>query len=186
MTAVLGIDPGFRATGMALVDYETSDLLSAWTITPSVHDGHGIGPTLHQIAEHVTQAIREFEPFEVAIESPISHRSGSTTVRLGQVSGAILAGLWRHNIDPCMVNNQTRQSAAEMWLRGADVAADHLADMVDNTAAAYRVTQAKARACVAARLRWGSIHLTPDEADACWIAAVALTQAHRRFDGDVA
>jgi Fe-S cluster assembly ATPase SufC len=28
--------------------------------------------------------------------------------------------------------------------------------------------------------------LTPDEADACWVAAVALTAAHRRYDGESA
>lgn len=179
MATVLGIDPGLRKTGMALLDYDTGDLAYAWTITPTIHNDMGIGPVLHQIAQHVGQAITDFEPFDVAIESPISHRSGTTTIRLGQVSGAILASLWARTIDPEMVNNQTRQKAADTWAHGTDLGTDPIR-------AQFKVTYAKARACAAARLRWSAPDLTPDEADACWIAAVALDMAHAMFDGDVA
>lgn len=157
MTVVLGLDLALKATGWALVDYDDGTLIGHGTIdtAPAME----LSERLDHIATAIFDLVDTWSPIEIGVEQPIAYRSGTTTLRLGMVHGAVRVAMWRRNIAPA----EYGPSAVKRHATGRGDA--------DKTA---MVT----RACV----RWG-VDLTHDEADAAWVADLARIDSIETFGG---
>lgn len=90
-TRILGIDPGTRLVGYAIIErqargqyhYLECGVLKADTKT-SVQD------RLHVIAQHLGDLIEEFSPCVLALEKAFCGRNASSALKLGQARGAIM------------------------------------------------------------------------------------------------
>lgn len=142
---VLGLDLALGHTGWAHVAYEDGTLLASGVIAPDA------GLELHERLIHIADAVHDVlteSVMTVAIERAVSHRSGTTTIRLGMVHGAVLVAL--HN-GPGFID--VGPTEVKKWATG-NGAAD------------------KDAMVAAAHTRFGR-KLTADEADAALVAAWA-------------
>ena len=88
---VLGLDPGSRVLGYAVVDrldrggfaYRECGALVAEATRP-------VAERLLEIATELREVIREFTPTEAAMEDVFSHRNARSALVLGQARGAAL------------------------------------------------------------------------------------------------
>lgn len=87
---VLGLDPGSRRTGFAVVEGEGNKFRS-------LRHGRAVPPAklelpqrLHAIASRVGEIMDEFSPDCVAVEEAFYHESVRSTLVLGHVRGALL------------------------------------------------------------------------------------------------
>ena len=107
---VLGIDPGSRITGWAVVCRERGayrHLASGAIRAP--RDGT-LAQRVVVIYEALVQVIAEHQPDEVAVEGIFHHRSADSALRLGHARGVVLlavaqAGLAIHEYAPAQVKN---------------------------------------------------------------------------------
>lgn len=89
MTRILGIDPGSRTTGYAIIEGDGNH---------HVHVTHGCIRTgeatfpqrLGQIFSGVTEIIAKFSPQEVAIEDVFVSKNAASALKLGQARGAAI------------------------------------------------------------------------------------------------
>lgn len=155
MTVVLGLDLSLRSTGWALVDFDDATAVEAGVIEtkPALE----LSERLALIADSVLTLVDEWTPIEIGVEAPFAARSGTTTIRLGMVHGAVRLACWRRCIAPAEVTPATLKHHATG--RGN----------ADKT-----VMQARALA------RFG-VTVGPDEADALWVADWARVQAWERI-----
>ncbi len=90
--AILGIDPGLRATGWGAIAIDGSHLtlIGAGTITTVATDDLGI--RLAAIHRGLDEVLGKIEPSEVAVEQTFVSANGQSTLKLGQARGiAMLA-----------------------------------------------------------------------------------------------
>lgn len=87
----LGLDLALGVTGWAHVAYEDGALLASGLISPdtSLPLIDRLNFVAHKVGELVTDSVSN-----IYVEQPISHRSGTTTIRLGMVHGAVLHELY--------------------------------------------------------------------------------------------
>lgn len=92
---VLGIDPGSRITGWALVESSGNRLsvLAVGTAAPRTGE---LAARLGSIAEQVERLIAEWGPESVAVERAFVGRNVASALRLGEIRGAVLAVAGRH------------------------------------------------------------------------------------------
>ncbi len=96
---VLGIDPGLRITGYALVSCNGSsvELLEAGTL--KTVDGDALENRLKTIYEGLEDVISEFRPDAVSVERLYSHyKHPQTAVVMGHARGIIYLCAARHNL----------------------------------------------------------------------------------------
>ncbi len=88
---VLGLDPGSRATGYALIDCSGthSDYVASGAIRTT---SESFPDRLQEIFAGVSRLVGEFHPDEVAIERVFMHRNPDSAIKLGQARGAALCG----------------------------------------------------------------------------------------------
>ena len=88
---VLGLDPGSRATGYALLECvgTTSTYLASGAIRTTADS---FPRRLEEIFAGVTRLVGEYRPDEVAIERVFMHRNPDSAIKLGQARGAALCG----------------------------------------------------------------------------------------------
>lgn len=157
MTTVLGLDLSYASTGVGVIDYDTGEYVRSGVLAPV---GDSLGERLDLIASRTLGWIDTSEPIEIAIETPIAYRSGTTTIRLGMVHGAVLAAMARRGLDP----HQVSVGEVKRHATGAGNAT-------------------KVEMIAAAERRWPiGRPFTNDEADALWIADLARIEAHKNFD----
>ncbi len=88
---MLGLDPGSRATGYALIECTGTD--SAYLASGAIHtEGESFTDRLQEIFASVSRLVAEFQPDEVAIERVFMHRNPDSALKLGQARGAALCG----------------------------------------------------------------------------------------------
>ncbi|MBY0276369.1 crossover junction endodeoxyribonuclease RuvC [Candidatus Binatia bacterium] len=94
---VLGIDPGSRVTGWALVEASGNTLrvLAVGTAAPRTGE---LAARLGSIAEQVERLIGEWAPESVAVERAFVGRNVASALRLGEIRGAVLAVAGRHGL----------------------------------------------------------------------------------------
>ena len=94
---VLGIDPGSRITGWALVEAsgKTLDVLAIGTAAPRSGE---LAARLGSIAEQVERLIAEWAPESVAVERAFVGRNVASALRLGEIRGAVLAVAGRRGL----------------------------------------------------------------------------------------
>ena len=88
---VLGLDPGSRATGYALLECvgTTSTYLASGAIRTTADS---FPRRLEEIFAGVSRLVSEYRPDEVAIERVFMHRNPDSAIKLGQARGAALCG----------------------------------------------------------------------------------------------
>jgi crossover junction endodeoxyribonuclease RuvC len=94
---VLGIDPGSRVTGWALVESTGAALrvLSAGVASPRAGE---LAWRLGNIAEQIDRLIDQWTPESVAVERAFVGRNVASALRLGEIRGAGLAGAGRRGL----------------------------------------------------------------------------------------
>lgn len=137
---IVGLDLSLRCSGWARLDYETGDLFDAGVITTDTRDP--IDVSLRSIAAAVRDVCRDAA--DVFVEQPIAYRSGTTTITIAMVHGAVLASL---PTVPVVALGPTEVKRHATGRGNAD----------------------KDAMRVAAARRWGEL-LPSDEADAAWVA----------------
>ena len=95
---VLGIDPGSRLTGWALVESSGAKLhvLGVGVAAPSA--AGTLATRLGSIAEEVDRLITAWTPESVAVERAFVGRNIASALRLGEVRGAVLAVAGRRGL----------------------------------------------------------------------------------------
>ena len=96
---VLGIDPGSRVTGYALVSKEGAQfrLFEAGLIRSNTKAE--IPTRLHEIHSGLVDVITQYNPNEAAIESIFRYKSSESALRLGQARGVALLALAQHGLN---------------------------------------------------------------------------------------
>jgi crossover junction endodeoxyribonuclease RuvC len=88
---VLGLDPGSRATGYAVL--ECAGTVSTYVASGSIRTKADSFPRrLEEIFAGVSRLVSEYRPDEVAIERVFMHRNPDSAIKLGQARGAALCG----------------------------------------------------------------------------------------------
>jgi len=100
---ILGLDPGSRITGIGIIDGES--LVAARQLSLGSGD---MPERLAGIFSGVTDAIAEFQPDVVAIETVFMSRNPQSAIKLGQARGAAIcaavhAGLAVHEYAPRLI-----------------------------------------------------------------------------------
>lgn len=86
---ILGLDPGSRVTGFAVLDCAGGEI--RYVISGGIRaDGNDFPARLQQIFNGVAQLVAEHQPDEVAIERVFMHRNADSALKLGQARGAAL------------------------------------------------------------------------------------------------
>lgn len=152
---LLGIDPGSRNTGWAVIDIQGSNYMHIASGTLVLGDGEVAG-RLKGIYEGITALALEHQPHEFAIEQAFMNRNADSALKLGQARGAAIC------------------AAAMSDLPVAEYAPRSVKQSVVGTGAA---TKEQVQLMVATLLKLPLESLQADEADAI---AVALCHAHYR------
>lgn len=159
---VLGLDVSITKPGYAIWDSETDDIVLYGHIpTPA---SWTLGERLEHIVEAVKDLVSGDNPYEypeicvdeIYVEQPISFRSGTGTIRIAQVHGAL-----RYMLYYCFalnVDDEKNVSSVKKFATGKGNATKH--EMI-----------------AAAEARWDG-DFTDDEADAAWVAVCGYTEAH--------
>ncbi|MBV5311264.1 crossover junction endodeoxyribonuclease RuvC [Chromatium okenii] len=86
---ILGIDPGSRITGFAIIDSDGQH--SVWIASGCIRVGEQPWPDrLGTLFDRVAALVAEYQPQMLAVEQLIFARDPSAALKLGQARGAIL------------------------------------------------------------------------------------------------
>lgn len=95
MTVILGIDPGSRITGYAIIEARQKQLLYVSSGCIRVA-GKTLAQNLDQIYAGISEVIQKHNPHEAAIEQVFMHQNPGSALKLGQARGvAIVAAAQR-------------------------------------------------------------------------------------------
>jgi crossover junction endodeoxyribonuclease RuvC len=87
---ILGLDPGSRITGFAVLDCEANQI--RYVASGSIRaQGSNFPERLRQVFTGVAAIATEHQPDEVAIESVFMHRNADSALKLGQARGVALS-----------------------------------------------------------------------------------------------
>lgn len=87
---ILGLDPGSRCTGYAVV--QVTPASTQYVVSGSIRArGENLAQRLQDIFISVDQLTQQYRPDEVAIESVFMHRNADSALKLGQARGAALS-----------------------------------------------------------------------------------------------
>ncbi len=96
MQRILGIDPGSRITGYAVIDTDGSR--NTHVVHGCIRTGRDNFPgRLGEIFQGITQVIAEFSPAEVAIEDVFVAKNAASALKLGQARGAAICAAVQAN-----------------------------------------------------------------------------------------
>lgn len=95
MTTILGIDPGSRITGYAIIESVQKQLIyiSSGCIRVS---GKSVAQNLDQIFTGISEVIAKYHPEEAAIEQVFMHRNPGSALKLGQARGVAIVAAAQH------------------------------------------------------------------------------------------
>ena len=152
---LLGIDPGLRITGWGVIDVVGNRL--RWIADGVVRsdDQLAMAERLAQLHRGVMAVIAEYRPIEAAVEETFVNKNPSSTLKLGQARGAVLA------------------ASALAGLLVAEYAPRLVKKSVVGTGTAAK----EQVGMMVRRLLPGCLHAKADAADAL---AVAVCHAHHR------
>ena len=86
---ILGVDPGTRALGYAIVDWgRAAEYVECGVLKADVREG--MATRLHAIVAELGEIIEEFEPTVLALEKAFYGRNAASALKLGQARGAII------------------------------------------------------------------------------------------------
>lgn len=89
MTRILGIDPGSRITGYAVID-DTGQGMRYVSSGCIRIEADYFPDRLKKIFDGVSEVVAEFRPTQMAIEQVFMHRNADSALKLGQARGAAI------------------------------------------------------------------------------------------------
>lgn len=97
MTTILGIDPGSRVTGYAILKVvkNKQQYIASGCIRVK---GKTAAENLGQIYAGLKEIIQTYQPEEAAVEQVFMHKNPSSALKLGQARGAALVACAAHNL----------------------------------------------------------------------------------------
>lgn len=153
---VLGVDPGFATTGVAVVERDGGRLRHLLIGTLKTSAGQPQAERLALLWQGMTALIAEHEPEVVAIERLFFNSNVKTAMAVGQASGVALA------------------AAAQAGLQVHEYTPPEVKQSVAGVGGASKL---QVQTMVAALLGLGEIPKPPDAADACALAICHLNRS---------
>ena len=95
---ILGIDPGSRLTGFAILDFQGDNPSYVTSGTVKSTEG-GFADRLRQIFESVGSLVEEYRPDIVAIESVFMHKNAGSALKLGHARSAALCATFGYDVE---------------------------------------------------------------------------------------
>lgn len=97
MTVILGIDPGSRITGYAMIRTvkNKQEYIASGCIRVK---GETAAENLRQIYVGLKEIIQTYQPEEAAVEQVFMHKNPSSALKLGQARGAALVACAAHDL----------------------------------------------------------------------------------------
>lgn len=95
---VLGIDPGIKNLGWAIIDGENRKVAHVDSGVFSPHRSDELGEKLLAIHDFINKIIEDYKPEHVAIESVFVSKNPRNTLRLGEVRAAVILACTRAEI----------------------------------------------------------------------------------------
>ena len=95
---ILGIDPGSRLTGFAILDFQGDTPSYVTSGTVKSMQG-GFADRLRQIFESVGSLVEEYRPDILAIESVFMHKNAGSALKLGHARSAALCATFAYDIE---------------------------------------------------------------------------------------
>jgi crossover junction endodeoxyribonuclease RuvC len=145
---ILGIDPGLRHTGFALIDKAAVGNQLKYITCGTIHSGEGEVPErLRVILKSLIELIEEFAPEQVAVEKVFVNVNPQSTLLLGQARGAAIAAAVLHDLP---VYEYTALQVKQAVVGHGKAAKEQVQDMVQRLLklkAAPRSDAADALAC---------------------------------------
>jgi len=95
---VLGVDPGLRRLGYAVIEAAGDELLllgAGLVLTPT---GASQAERLAEIADGVESVVRDFEPHDAAMERVAFSHNVSSALPVAEAVGVVRLALWRHGV----------------------------------------------------------------------------------------
>lgn len=92
-TRILGIDPGSRVTGFAILDADGHVYTSPCCTTITLSKIADPNERLKHLYSEFTKIIDEYQPDECAIESPVYGKDPSAMLKLGRAQASIIMSL---------------------------------------------------------------------------------------------
>ena len=96
---ILGIDPGTNYTGYGVLEVDGRTLRSVVIGEIDLHKIEDPYAKLRYIFDSVSRLVKEFEPREVALESPFFGQNVQSMLKLGRAQGVAMAAALSHNVD---------------------------------------------------------------------------------------
>lgn len=94
---ILGVDPGSRRTGYAVVDF--SGQRFSHVASGCLKLGQGdMAPRLGRIFQGISEMVEQYQPDAAAVESVFVQKNVSSAIKLGQARGAAIAALAWHQV----------------------------------------------------------------------------------------
>ncbi|MBB43673.1 MAG: crossover junction endodeoxyribonuclease RuvC [Rhodospirillaceae bacterium] len=88
---IIGLDPGLRATGWGVILVEGNRISHLSNGTISVPIKPGLGERLACLHRGLEKLMRDYTPDEAAVEETFVNRNASSTLKLGQARGVVMA-----------------------------------------------------------------------------------------------
>ena len=96
---ILGIDPGTNYTGYGVLEVDGCTLRSVVIGEIDLHKIEDPYAKLRCIFDGVSRLVRDYEPREVALESPFFGQNVQSMLKLGRAQGVAMAAALSHNVD---------------------------------------------------------------------------------------
>ena len=152
---LLGLDQGLRTTGWGVIEAVDNRLSFIAAGTVNSDKDLSLAARLAQLHEGIIDVLRDFEPFEAAVEETFVNKNPQSTLKLGQARGAVLLA---PALQGLLVAEYSPSSVKQTVVGSGRAGKDQVQMMVRTLLPGCNVTQA-------------------DAADAL---AVAITHAHHR------
>lgn len=98
MVRILGIDPGFRVTGVGVIDIESNHAIHITNSCIKVQ-GTTLAEKLNQIFAGIETVIIHYQPQEIAVEKVFMHKNVDSALKLGQARGVAIAACARRGLE---------------------------------------------------------------------------------------
>ncbi|MCS7086587.1 MAG: crossover junction endodeoxyribonuclease RuvC [Bacteroidia bacterium] len=95
---ILGVDPGTRRTGYAVVESRPNGFaaLTAGCLELGAYNDHAV--RLQKIWSKITSLLREFRPEAAAIEAPFCGQNPASALKLGRAQGVAMAAAMHRRV----------------------------------------------------------------------------------------
>lgn len=87
---IMGIDPGLRRTGWAMIETRGTQLTFVAAGTVRSDDRHDLPSRLRQLHEGLAEILHAHRPDEAAVEQTFVNKDAVATLKLGQARGAVM------------------------------------------------------------------------------------------------